>query len=188
MCTYILNNTKEIRDWKRKNRPIRKEEDKMGIQNLEELLNDQPDGDAEMAENERYFGVEHTICLPNGWPILTIERVYHTTDEQAALQKYLFGPHKHVSGHGEKYVGEFITKDREHFVVATKYTLFTKRDDPNFSGNHRKNMVQALDASLKRLKTDYVDLYWLHAWDFTTPEEEVLRVLDDMVRAGKIFT
>jgi aryl-alcohol dehydrogenase-like predicted oxidoreductase len=94
---------------------------------------------------------------------------------------------RYTEGTSEKYVGEFIASDREHFVVATKYTLFTKRNDPNFSGNHRKNMVQALDASLKRLKTDYIDLYWLHAWDYTTPEEEVLRALDDMVRAGKIL-
>jgi len=94
---------------------------------------------------------------------------------------------RYTEGTSEKYVGEFIAPDREHFVVATKYTLFTKRDDPNFSGNHRKNMVQALEASLKRLKTDYIDLYWLHAWDYTTPEEEVLRALDDMVRAGKIL-
>lgn len=94
---------------------------------------------------------------------------------------------RYTEGTSEKYVGDFIKADREHFVVATKYTLFTRRDDPNFSGNHRKNMVQALDASLKRLKTEYIDLYWLHAWDYTTPEEEVLRALDDMVRAGKIL-
>ncbi len=94
---------------------------------------------------------------------------------------------RYTEGTSEKYVGEFIKADREHFVLATKYTLFMRRDDPNFSGNHRKNMVQALDASLKRLKTDYIDLYWLHAWDYTTPEEEVLRMLDDMVRAGKIL-
>ncbi len=94
---------------------------------------------------------------------------------------------RYTEGTSEKYVGEFIKADREHFVLATKYTLFMRRDDPNFSGNHRKNMVQALDASLKRLKTDYIDLYWLHAWDYTTPEEEVLRALDDMVRAGKIL-
>lgn len=93
---------------------------------------------------------------------------------------------RYTEGTSEEYVGEFVHSDRDHFVVATKYTLFTRRDDPNFSGNHRKNMMQALDASLKRLKTDHIDLYWLHAWDFTTPEEEVLRALDDMVRAGKI--
>jgi len=94
---------------------------------------------------------------------------------------------RYTEGTSEKFVGEFIASDREHFVVGTKYTLFTRKDDPNFSGNHRKNMMQALDASLKRLKTDYIDLYWVHAWDFTTPEEEVLRALDDMIRAGKIL-
>jgi len=94
---------------------------------------------------------------------------------------------RYTEGTSEEYVGEFIKADRDHFVVATKYTLFTKRDDPNFSGNHRKNMMQALEASLKRLDTDFIDLYWLHAWDFTTPEDEVLRALDDMVRAGKIL-
>jgi len=94
---------------------------------------------------------------------------------------------RYTEGTSEKFVGEFISSDREHFVVGTKYTLFTRKDDPNFSGNHRKNMMQALDASLKRLKTDYTDLYWVHAWDFTTPEEEVLRALDDMIKAGKIL-
>lgn len=94
---------------------------------------------------------------------------------------------RYTEGTSEEYVGDFVSHDRDHFVVATKYTLFTRRDDPNFSGNHRKNMMQALDASLKRLKTDYIDLYWLHAWDFTTPEDEVLRALDDMVRTGKIL-
>jgi len=94
---------------------------------------------------------------------------------------------RYTEGTSEEYVGEFIKTDRDHFVIATKYTLFTKRDDPNFSGNHRKNMMQALDASLKRLNTDFIDLYWLHAWDFTTPEDEVLRALDDMVRVGKIL-
>jgi len=94
---------------------------------------------------------------------------------------------RYTEGTSEKFVGDFISSDREHFVVATKYTLFTRKDDPNFSGNHRKNMMQALDASLKRLNTDYIDLYWVHAWDFTTPEEEVLRALDDMIKAGKIL-
>jgi len=94
---------------------------------------------------------------------------------------------RYTEGTSEEFVGEFIKTDRDHFVVATKYTLFTKRDDPNFSGNHRKNMMQALEASLNRLNTDFIDLYWLHAWDFTTPEDEILRALDDMVRAGKIL-
>lgn len=94
---------------------------------------------------------------------------------------------RYTEGTSEKYVGEFIAAERERFVLATKYTLFMRRDDPNASGNQRKNMVQALEASLKRLNTDYIDLYWVHAWDFMTPVEEVMRALDDMVRAGKIL-
>ena len=93
---------------------------------------------------------------------------------------------RYTEGTSEKFVGEFISSDRDHFVIATKYTLYTRKDDPNFSGNHRKNMMRSLDESLKRLKTDYIDLYWVHAWDYTTPEEEILRSLDDMICAGKI--
>ncbi len=92
---------------------------------------------------------------------------------------------RYTEGTSERYVGEFVRSDRDHFVVATKYTLFTRRDDPNFSGNHRKNMLRALDESLERLGTDHVDLYWVHAWDFTTPVEEVMRALDMVVRQGK---
>src|SRR5215469_17950665 len=93
----------------------------------------------------------------------------------------------YTDGTSERYIGECIASDREHFVVATKYTLSTRRDDPNASGNQRKNMVQALEASLRRLNTDYIDLYWVHAWDFLTPVEEVMRGLDDLVRAGKVL-
>lgn len=94
---------------------------------------------------------------------------------------------KYHEGESEEMVGEFIKADREHFVLATKYTLFMREGDPNFSGNHRKNMVQSLEASLRRLDTDYIDLFWLHAWDYLTPVDEVMRALDDMVRAGKIL-
>jgi aryl-alcohol dehydrogenase-like predicted oxidoreductase len=94
---------------------------------------------------------------------------------------------KYTEGTSEKYVGEFIASDRDRFVLATKYTSNTRRGDPNAGGNHRKNMIQSLEASLKRLNTDYIDLYWVHAWDPLTPIEEMLRVLDDMVRAGKIL-
>jgi aryl-alcohol dehydrogenase-like predicted oxidoreductase len=94
---------------------------------------------------------------------------------------------RYTEGTSEKYLGEFIKSDREHFVVATKYTLFTRPDDPNCAGNQRKNMVQSLEASLKRLGTDYIDLYWLHAWDFMTPVDEVMRALDDVVRQGKVL-
>lgn len=94
---------------------------------------------------------------------------------------------RYTNGTSEKFVGEFIASDRGRFVLATKYTLFTQHGDPNAAGNQRKNLVQSLEASLKRLNTDYIDLYWVHAWDFVTPVEEVMRALDDMVRAGKIL-
>lgn len=94
---------------------------------------------------------------------------------------------KYTEGTSEKYIGEFIADDRDRFVLATKYTSNTRRGDPNAGGNHRKNMIQSLEASLKRLNTDYIDLYWVHAWDPLTPIEEMMRALDDMVRAGKIL-
>ena len=94
---------------------------------------------------------------------------------------------RYTNGTSEKFVGEFIASERGHFVLATKYSLFTRHGDPNAAGNQRKNMVQSLEASLKRLNTDYIDVYWVHAWDFMTPVEEVMRALDDMVRAGKIL-
>jgi len=94
---------------------------------------------------------------------------------------------RYTEGTSERYVGEFIASERERFVVATKYTLFMRKGDPNSAGNHRKNMMQSLEASLTRLNTSYIDLYWVHAWDFMTPEEEVLRALDDVVRQGKVL-
>ncbi|MDF5721788.1 MAG: aldo/keto reductase [Rhizonema sp. PD37] len=97
----------------------------------------------------------------------------------------------YTDGTSEKTVGEFIASDRERFVVATKYSFPLEMNNhvgnPNGSGNHRKNMMQSLEGSLKRLGTDYIDLFWLHAWDFTTPIEEVMRSLDDMVRQGKVL-
>jgi aryl-alcohol dehydrogenase-like predicted oxidoreductase len=95
----------------------------------------------------------------------------------------------YTKGTSERLVGEFIAGDRERFVVATKYTLNTRpgENDPNAGGNHRKNMVQSVEASLRRLGTDYIDLYWVHAWDFATAVDEVMRGLDDLVRAGKVL-
>ncbi|RCJ36966.1 aldo/keto reductase [Nostoc minutum NIES-26] len=97
----------------------------------------------------------------------------------------------YTDGSSEKIVGEFIAQDRERFVVATKYSfplrMNESKGDPNASGNHRKNLIQSLEGSLKRLNTDYIDLFWLHAWDFTTPVEEVMRSLDDVVRQGKVL-
>jgi aryl-alcohol dehydrogenase-like predicted oxidoreductase len=91
----------------------------------------------------------------------------------------------YTDGQSEEIVGELVERDRERFVVATKYTLTGRADDPNAGGNHRKNLVQTLEASLRRLRTDYVDLLWLHMWDGMTPVEEVVRGLDDVVSSGK---
>jgi aryl-alcohol dehydrogenase-like predicted oxidoreductase len=93
----------------------------------------------------------------------------------------------YTDGTSEKYVSDFVSYDRDRFVIATKYTSNARAGDPNAGGNHRKNMVQSLEASLKRLNTDYIDLYWVHAWDQTTPIEEMMRALDDMVKSGKIL-
>ena len=99
---------------------------------------------------------------------------------------FLDTANRYHEGTSEKWTGEFIKSDRDHFVLATKYTLHDRRLDPNFSGNHRKNMMRSVEASLKRLDTDVIDLFWVHAWDATTPEDEILRGLDDLVRQGKV--
>jgi len=91
----------------------------------------------------------------------------------------------YTNGDSERIVGDLIAADRDHWVVATKYTLNTRAGDPNAGGTHRKNLVQSLEASLDRLRTDHVDVYWVHVWDVFTPVEEVVRALDDVVRSGK---
>jgi aryl-alcohol dehydrogenase-like predicted oxidoreductase len=100
---------------------------------------------------------------------------------------FLDTANKYTEGTSEKLLGEFIRSDRGRFVVATKYTSAMRPGDPNGGGNHRKAMVEALEGSLRRLGTDYVDLYWLHAWDAMTPVEEVMRAFDDLVSAGKVL-
>jgi aryl-alcohol dehydrogenase-like predicted oxidoreductase len=91
------------------------------------------------------------------------------------------------NGSSEKYVGELISTEREKFVLATKYTLTKNPNDPNAGGSHRKNLFQSVEASLKRLNTTYIDLLWVHVWDYMTPIEELMRSLDDLIRLGKIL-
>jgi aryl-alcohol dehydrogenase-like predicted oxidoreductase len=93
----------------------------------------------------------------------------------------------YTNGTSESFLGEFINGHRASVVVATKYSNSAAGTDPNAAGNHRKSMVQAVEASLKRLQTDYIDLYWVHIWDQITPFEEVMRGLDDLVRQGKVL-
>jgi aryl-alcohol dehydrogenase-like predicted oxidoreductase len=92
----------------------------------------------------------------------------------------------YTNGTAERILGGLLEGRREEFVVATKYTLSTREGDPNACGNHRKNLFQAVEASLARLQTDYVDLLWVHAWDGLTPIEEVMRGLDDLVSQGTV--
>lgn len=94
---------------------------------------------------------------------------------------------RYTEGTSEKWVGEFIASQRDYFVLATKYTLYDDRKNPNASGNHRKNLRRSVEQSLKRLNTDYIDLLWLHVWDFTTSIEEVMQSLNDLVRSGKVL-
>ena len=93
----------------------------------------------------------------------------------------------YTSGTSERLLGEFMTDHRGRIVLAIKYTEAAPGNDPNAAGNHRKSMMQAAEASLNRLRTDYIDLYWLHAWDQITPVDEVMRAFDDLVRQGKIL-
>lgn len=92
-------------------------------------------------------------------------------------------------GHGasEEILGRLLTGRRDRFVLATKYALSRDGADPNAAGGHRKNLRHSLETSLRRLRTDYIDLYWVHIWDPRTPIEETMRALDDQVRAGKIL-
>jgi aryl-alcohol dehydrogenase-like predicted oxidoreductase len=94
----------------------------------------------------------------------------------------------YTGGKSEELVGKFISDRalRDRVVLATKFTFNAEPGNPNAGGNGRKNIYRALDGSLRRLRTDYVDLYWLHAWDRVTPVEEVVSTLNDLVRQGKI--
>ncbi len=94
----------------------------------------------------------------------------------------------YTGGHSEELVGKFIAdrKLRDRIVLATKFTFNAEPGNPNAGGNGRKNIYRALEGSLRRLRTDYIDLYWLHAWDTVTPAEEVVATLNDLVREGKI--
>ena len=94
----------------------------------------------------------------------------------------------YTEGHSEELLGKFIADrgSRHRLVLATKFTFNTDPGDPNAGGNGRKNIYRSIEDSLRRLNTDYIDLYWLHAWDTVTPVEEVVSTLNDLVRSGKI--
>lgn len=93
----------------------------------------------------------------------------------------------YTNGSSERLLGEFTRDNRESLVLATKYTTLRRPGDPNSGGSHRKSLFASVEASLRQLNTDYIDLLYLHVWDFTTPVEEILRGMDDLVRQGKVL-
>lgn len=105
----------------------------------------------------------------------------------AAGGNFIDTSNNYTDGTSETYVGEFIAANRDYFVLATKYTLTEDRQNPNAGGNSRKNMIRSVEGSLKRLNTPFIDVLYLHMWDFMTPVEEVLRAVDDLIRAGKVL-
>jgi aryl-alcohol dehydrogenase-like predicted oxidoreductase len=94
----------------------------------------------------------------------------------------------YTNGTSESWLGEFVQERglRDRMVIASKYTFNLGDRNANGGGNGRKNLLRAVEGSLKRLKTDYLDLYYVHAWDQLTPVEEVMRTMDDLVRSGKV--
>ena len=93
----------------------------------------------------------------------------------------------YTNGSAEKILGGFIKDKRGRIVLSSKFTMAREPGNPNSGGNHRYNLVRSVEASLRQLDTDRIELIHLHAWDFTTAPEEVMRALDDLVRAGKIL-
>ncbi len=121
-----------------------------------------------------------------GWGASRVEsrRIFERFAEAGGT--FIDTANRYTDGTAERIVGECVAADRDHFVVATKYGLYDRTGDPNFAGNHRKNLLRSLRGSLERLATDHVDVLYLHAWDATTPIEEVMRTLDDVVRQGLV--
>lgn len=99
---------------------------------------------------------------------------------------FLDTANRYTEGTSEKIIGDFVQSDRDHFVIATKYSLHDNLTNVNASGNNRKNMMRSVDESLKRLNTEFIDLLYLHIWDNLTPIDEVMRGLDDLIRMGKV--
>src|SRR5436190_6463037 len=95
----------------------------------------------------------------------------------------------YTKGHSEKIIGDYVGRHRhrrDRIVLATKFYGNLFPGDPNAGGANRKNIVASCEQSLRRLQTDYIDLYWMHAWDRFTPIDETIRTLDDLVQAGKV--
>jgi aryl-alcohol dehydrogenase-like predicted oxidoreductase len=129
-----------------------------------------------------------TMSFGDAWGFGADEKESHRIlgDFAEAGGNFIDTANKYHEGQSEEIVGSFLGPGRDRWVVATKYTLAMRSGDPNAAGNSRKNLRTSVEASLRRLRTDYLDVLWVHAWDYTTPVEEVMRGLDDLVQAGKV--
>ncbi len=129
-----------------------------------------------------------TMSMGDAWGFGADEKESHRILDAFAAGggNFIDTANKYHEGQTEEIIGGYLGPDRDRWVVATKYTLAMRSGDPNSAGNSRKNMRESVEASLRRLQTDYIDLLWVHAWDYATPVEEVMRGLDDLVRAGKV--
>jgi len=143
-------------------------------------------GNSGLRVSEAYLGTM-TFGEDWGWGAAKEEaqKIYEAYREAGG--NFIDTANLYTNGTSERFLGEFVAGHRESVVLATKYSNAAPGNDPNAAGNHRKNIMQAVEASLKRLQTDYIDLYWVHIWDQITPVEEVMRGLDDLVRQGKVL-
>ncbi|CAL9410651.1 1-deoxyxylulose-5-phosphate synthase YajO [Streptomyces sp. enrichment culture] len=128
-----------------------------------------------------------TMTFGDGWklPPATVARIFDRYAEAGG--NVIDTANEYGDGSAETTLGKLLAGRRDAFVLTTKYTMRTHPGDPNSAGNHRKNLVRSLEDSLRRLGTDHLDMLWVHARDTYTPVPEVMRALDDQVRAGKIL-
>ncbi len=130
-----------------------------------------------------------TMSFGDAWGFGADEKESHRVLEAfaAAGGNCIDTANRYHEGQSESIVGSFLNGERDRWVIGSKYTLAMRPDDPNAAGNSRKNLRASVEASLRRLGTDYLDILFLHAWDYTTSVEEVMRGLDDLVRSGKVL-
>ncbi len=122
-----------------------------------------------------------------GAPDDVSESIFHSYVESGG--NFIDTADVYAKGRSEELIGRYIADRslRDQLVLATKFTFHSgEPGNPNAGGNGRKNLHRAIEGSLRRLQTDYIDLYWMHAWDMVTPVEEVLQSLGDLMRVGKI--
>lgn len=136
---------------------------------------------SELALGAMTFGTERGIGVDKD----ESRRVYDAFREAGG--NFIDTANVYNNGTSETFLGEFMAADRERVVLATKFTGGMRTRDANAVGNSRKNMMDSVHASLRRLNTDYIDLFWVHAWDSRTPTEELMRGMDDLVSQGKVL-